>query len=582
MANGSSSSVRITDGSTTFEGGIDSGRIPTIESVLNPNGLKRNQLSWLTSATVRGGGINCRTGWVKRCVVAEQPALYQGGYMYEPDFDFPYLMLNISGHTVQVRVDTDYAVNDVSNGRFFPADGIQHWFAQGEQFLVMQDGVNDPLVWDGSTLKFITEFVGINPLPPGQSMDYYMGRLWVANGREYLAGDIVRGPSGTAQYGLRDAILHMTENTYLAGGGKFIVPTVAGNIRALAHTANLDTALGEGRLFIFTRKTIYACNVTPTRAQWSTLTEPIQTVVQRQFGTTSDRSIVPVNGDLFYQSVDGVRSLLLAIREFDQYANIPISREMARILRFNDRSLLRFGTGINFDNRLLQSVAPVQTPAGVVHKAVMALDFDLISNMGTRLPPVWEGIYEGLDILQMFVGDFGGRERAFAVVVSRITGDIEIWEFTTSERFDEDDRRIFWYFETPAYTWGNSFSLKKLDSAEIWFDKIFGKVNVTIDYRVDQNPCWIRWHAFEVCSARTSCETIEHPVCYPEQPFCEGYKATVTLPQPPVECVDSQGRPSNIGYQYQLRVTIHGWCRVRGLLVHALPIEKQPFLNMTC
>lgn len=580
MANGQS--LRLTDGSTTFEGGIDSGQIPTIESVLNPNGLKRNQLSWLTNATVRGGGITCRTGWVKRTKIISQPCLYQGGYMYEPDFDFPHLILNISGRTYQVRVDTDYTVNDVTAGRLFPADQPQHWYAQGEQFLVIQNGVNDPLVWDGTALRVITEFGGANLLPPGQSMDYFMGRMWVANGREYLAGDIVRGPSGTAPYNFRDAILHMTENTYLAGGGKFIVPTTAGNIRALAHTANLDTALGEGRLFIFTRKTIYACNVTPTRAQWATLTEPLQTVVQRQFGTTSDRSIVPVNGDLFYQSIDGVRSLLLAIRYFDQWGNIPISREMERILRFNDRALLRFGTGINFDNRLWQSVGPKQTPVGVAHQAVMLLDFDLISNLGSKLPPVWEGIYEGLDFLQLFVGDFGGRERAFAVIHSHITGDIELWELTTSERFNENDRRTEWYLETPAYTWGNNFTLKKLDSAEFWFDKISGTVDVTVEYRVDQNPCWIRWHTFQMCSARTSCETVEHPVCYPEQPFCEGYKATITLPQPPVDCVDSQGRPSNIGYQFQMRITVHGWCRIRGILIHAIPVDKAPFAGMAC
>lgn len=581
---GRQSDVRQTDGSTSFEGGIDSGKLATIQSGANPNGLARNQNAWLSNGTVRGGGITQRYGWVRRCKIVSQPAKYQGGYMYEPDLEFPYLMLAISGRMFQVRVDTDFSVNDVTTPSTQNDPLIeQHWLTQAEQFLIDQDNLAEPRVWDGVTLRRISAMGGPPPfIPTGQSMDYFMGRLWVANGREYLAGDIVLGPSGTAPYGKRDAVLHVTENTYLAGGGVFIVPTVAGNIRAIAHTANLDTALGEGRLFIFTRKTIYAVNVTPTRAQWQALSEPLQTVVQRQFGTTSDRSIVPVNGDLFFQSVDGVRSLLLAIRNFGQWANTSISREENRVLAFNDRALLRFGTGINYDNRLLQSVLPFQTPVGAAWKGLMPLDFDLLSNLGEKLPPVWEGMLEGLDHLQLFVGDFGGRERAFAVVLSRIDpADIELWELTNSERFDEDDRRVEWFVETPAYTWGNSFTLKELDSMEIWIDRMYGTVDFKVEFRPDSDPCWYPWHEWRECTARNSCEDVNNPVCYPIQPFCESFRTTMVLPKPPHPC-GQIGRPVNIGYQFQMRITIKGFCRIRGILVHAFPRDKQPYLGITC
>lgn len=583
MANGQQSSVRLTDGSTTFEGGIDSGRTPTIESNLNPNGLRRNQNAWLDNGTVRGGGISPRYGWVRRAKVVSQPALYQGGYMYEPDNAFPYLMLAISGHMIQVRVDTDFSVVDVTTPATLNDPTIdQHWMTQAEQFLVDQDNVAEPRIWDGVQLRRVSAMGGPAPfIPTGQAMDYFMGRLWIANGREYLAGDIVFGPSGTAPYGRRDAVLHVTENMYLAGGGVFIVPTVAGNIRAIAHTANLDTALGEGRLFVFTRKTIYAVNVTPKRSDWQSLSEPLQTVVQRQFGTTSDRSIVPVNGDLFFQSVDGVRSLLLAIRNFGQWGNTSISREENRVIGFNDKALQRFGFGVNFDNRLLQSVLPFPTPVGVGFKGLMPLDFDLLSNLGEQLPPVWEGMLEGLDHLQAFVGDFGGRERCFTVIHSRLTGDIEVWELTNFERFDEDGRRIEWYFETPAYTWGNSFTLKELDSAELWIDRLFGTVDFKVQFRVDQDPCWRDWVEWRECNARDSCEYEPNPICYPTQPFCESYRATASLPKPPRTCGQT-GRPINIGYQFQLRIIIKGWARIRGLLVHALPVMKRPYENLVC
>jgi hypothetical protein len=439
------SGVRITDGQLSFSGGIDSGRVPTIASPLAPDGLRRNQLAWLHNGTCRGGGINCRTGWTKLDIsFANSPewsGLYQGAYMYEPHPNFPYLMVDIGGRTYQVRVDTDNSVVDVTiAGGANPADLPQHWMVQGEQFLVIQDGSSDALVWDGNVLQRANTMPGAGPtVPVGQSMDYVFGRLWVtlaSNPRQYVGSDIVRGPNGTAGYGFRDSILKFIENTYLAGGGAFTVPSEAGNIRALSHTANMDTALGDSDLYVFTRKAIYATRVPPTRAEWTAVSEPLQRVVQRDFGTVSDRSIVPVNGDLFYQSMDGVRSFQAAVRYFHQWGQVPLSRNENRVLRFNDRSLLRYAAGIQFDNRLWQTVEPFQTAVGVAHKGIMPLDFDLISSFEERLPPAWEGMYEGLQVLDMKEGDFGGRQRAFAIVLSGVTQKIEIWELTTDQRFD--------------------------------------------------------------------------------------------------------------------------------------------------
>lgn len=604
MANGNANGLRIVDGSLSFEGGIDSGRTPTIASESYPNGLKRNQLAWATNATMRGGGIRQRTGWKPLVQGQSWSGLYQGGYLYEPETELPYLVLDIGGRTYQVRVDTDNSVVDITAGSGpNPATEPKHWLAQGEQFLVIQDGVSEPLVWDGAVLRRISAVGGAHPkLPIGTAMDYYMGRMWVASagigasggGRAYLAGDIVgtnntAGSTGTAPYQYRDAILNVVENSYLNGGGVFVVPTNAGNIRAMAHTANLDSALGEGQLLVFTRKSIYSVNVTPDRTQWQALTEPLQRVAQINFGTTSDRSVVSVNGDLFMQSSPNgdIRSYIVGLRYFQQWGNLPISRNMNRVLQFNDRELLRYGSGIEFDNRLLQTVLPYQTPVGVAHKGIMALDFDLISSFEEKLPPAWEGIGEGLPCLQQFSGDFGGLPRAFNVAYSQVTGEIEVWEMTTQDRFDSQvgvgGNRVTWYFESPSYTWGNPFALKQLDSLELWIDKVLGTVEFEAYYKPDSWPCWIPWHAWTECAAKSCAEDEEATECsYPTQQFCESFVATRTLAKPPKVCIKSSDRPSDRGYQFQVRLIIKGWCRVRGLLLHALPLDKKPYENIVC
>ena len=595
MADGNG--IRITDGSLSFEGGIDSGRTPTIASESYPNGVKRNQLAWSTNATMRGGGILQRPGWRPLVQGASWSGLYQGGYLYDPASDIPYLILDIGGRTYQVRVDTDNSVVDITAGGGTdpnPADQPQHWLRQGEQFLVIQDSISKPLVWDGTTLARIDTVgnLAVPKLPTGTAMDYFMGRFWVASGgRAYIGSDIVGTPgatsSGTAPYAFRDSILNITENTYLNGGGVFIVPSNAGNIRAIAHNQNLDTALGEGQLYVFTRKRAYSVNIVPDRTQWAMLSEPLQRVALFN-GTYSDRSIVPINSDLFFQGPPNgdVWPLSLAIRYFHQWGNLPISRNMNRVLRFNDRELLRYGSGMEFDNRVWQTVLPFQTPVGVAHKGVMLLDFDLISSFEEKLPPAWEGIYEGLDFLQFFSGDFGGLQRAFAIIHSRKSGDIEVWEATTSDRWDsqvgQDGDRVTWYIETPAYTWGNPFALKQLETMELWIDKVLGKVDFQAFYRPDSWPCWIPWHAWDECTTKTCAEDPEATSCYPTELDCESFKATRTLPKPPTPCIFPSARPANRAYQFQIRLIIKGWCRVRGILLHALPLEKPPFERIVC
>lgn len=599
------SSVRIADGQIDFSEGVDSGRVTTIENEANPNGLKRSQLAWLTNGTVRGGGILCRTGWKKVVTIRPTGELYQGGYMYDAAQlgGDPYLVVSISGIVYRVRVDTDNSVEDISSPLINPATEPQAYFVQGEEFLVVQAGdlVTKPLFWDGATFRRSNGYISptnvdpsaglVNELPPAGPMDYYQGRIFYAIGRLYTGSDVVRSEaSGTLAYEFRDSILKTTENNLALAGDGFTVPTNAGNIRALKHTANLDTALGQGAIYPFTRKVIYAAEIPAMRTEWVNLKEPVQRIAQITNGTYSDRSVVQVNGDLFYSAPDGIRSLLLAIRNFGQWGNLPISRNINRALQFNDRALMRYASGIQFSNRMLQTILPKQTDEGVVFQGVAVLDFDIISSMQSRLPPSWEGMYEGLDFLQLFEADFGGRQRAFGVVRSRTSGDIELWELTESDRFDDadkdppdGDKRITWFFETPAFTWGDPFELKQLDGGEIWIDKLYGTVEMTVFYRVDADACWNYWFATQFCSSRNSCEDVTNPACYPEQPYREGYRFPIILPKPPSPpCKTQANRPANQGYQFQMKIILKGWCRIRGMIWYSLPVQSAPFVGLQC
>jgi hypothetical protein len=616
----SNAEIYIPDGSFDWSGGVDSSLVTTLQSALNVNGLPRNALAWLNNATVRGGGISQRAGWQPLARVMASGFRHQGQYIYEPDGANPYLVVSLSGVLHSVLLEAPYTITDLTGGNPLlrnPPNVEMAFFCQGENYLVVQagdyytpgpvvPGVTDslgrtlPLFWNGLTLRRsigITTSTpsgikpGINEIPAGTSMDYYGNHLWWATARACSAGDTAGSGSGTAAFHFRDAILNVTENPLCFGGDGFAVPTNAGNIRALKHSSSLNASLGQGQFYIFTRKVIYTLDVPTTRTDWinaDASNQPKMTVVQIVNGAVGDRAVVPINGDLFYQSFDpAIRSLLTAVRNFGQWGNTPISQNVLRALALNNRGLMRFSGGIQFNNRLLMLVLPVQASDGVnvVHQAILPLDFDVVTNLVTAsptdvsgtsamVPPVWEGAYDGLAFLQLSEGDFGGLPRAFATAIDE-DGSLNVWELTNNDRFQDGDNRLVWSPEWPAFTWGTAgleFKLKQLKGGECWVDQVFGDVDMAVYYRPDADPCWRPWFVRSFCSKR-DCRELDDPcvTAYPPPPFNEGYVWPIVFPEPPQSCNSMAVRPSSVGYQFQVKIMLKGPCRIRGMILYAIP-----------
>lgn len=438
----------------------------------------------------------------------------------------------------------------------------------------------------------------IQEIGAASPMDYYEGRLWYAIGRQFLAGDIVRGPSGTAFYNFRDSILKVTENPLCLAGDGFTVADNAGNIKAIFHNANINTTLGQGNLYIATEKVIYSLDVPTTRADWiaaNSSNEPKQTVVQVNNAVVSDRSVTLVNGDAWFQTLEpSISSLMQNVRNFTQWGTISLSANENRLLQFNDRALLKFASGVYFNNRMYQTALPRRVAQGVVHDAIVPLDFVPLSSFGASLTPNWEGHIQAMPTFQMFYGSFGGRERAFAVVLAG-SGDIELWEITQNDKFDNvpdaaataaailsgaNEHRIDCYAEFPAFTWGDINTLKKLTGGELGVDRVFGTIDFTLQFRPDSDSCWHNWHEWQICSAKNTCE--EGVNTYPCVPLGEGYKQNKSFPLPQEKCASQSSRPVNLAYQFQVRLAWKGFCRIRNLKLYAQVVQKPQYQDLAC
>jgi hypothetical protein len=275
------------------------------------------------------------------------------------------------------------------------------------------------------------------------------------------------------------------------------------------------------------------------------------------------------------------------VRFFGQWGNTPISQNEDRVLRPNDRSLMRFSSGIEFDNRALFLAMPRIAADGVnvVHDAIMPLDFDIVTNLEEKTAPVWEGAWGGMQILQLFEADFGGVSRAFVAMISDEDASINIWELSRDGKTENGDNRITTSIEFPAYTWSTSgleTKLKRLIGGEIWLDRLSGTADIDVWYRQDSDPCWWRWFYRQICTARECFEANPPLECYPNEDFCTGYESALVLPEPKGVCGSMGIRPSNIGYQFQVKLVIKGSCRVLGFIPYVIPHNEPPYRGLEC
>jgi hypothetical protein len=418
------------------------------------------------------------------------------------------------------------------------------------------------------------DILSVPELPAGRMGAYGMGRVAMSlvDGISFIYGDIVGGASGTPSNNYRDAVLKTTELTF--NGGTFQLPGSGDIITAMIFPVVLDASLGQGSLQIGTANSMFSSNVPFDSTTWASLQTPILTQSLRGKGPLGQNSTILANSDIIFREFDGLGTLIQARRDFSNSAdtgggNTPISREVSYIFDYDEQDLLSYGSSMTFDNRFLTTISPSISSNGIVHDGLVSMNFDTVSNLRTKLPPVYEGAWIGLNILQVVFGQIIGVKHGFAFATNPTSGKLELHEFLSSQdtaTMDLGSIPINWSFDTPI-AFNKDIKpindLIKLTDGEIYTKDISGTVDIEVQYRPDFISAWTSWHRF----------TIDETTWKP--------RMGLGLPSQS-DCESVSGRPMRVGYFFQFRVIIRGHLKWMGMRVMGTLEQQTNFANPIC
>ena len=416
---------------------------------------------------------------------------------------------------------------------------------------------------EGNTVIANATITNLPQLPAGKMGVYGLGRNWMClpDGTEFVAGDLVGSSSGTTDRKFKDAVLYVSQNYQLAGGGTFTIPGVGTQITGMQFVALIDASLGQGPLQVFTNNDVFGCNAPTDITTWASLTTPIVTESLIGAGGVGQNAVVQSNGDNIFRRSDGqVQSMLLARLDFNQWGNAPISREVNRAISGDGDTLVPYSSMVVFDNRMLMTCKPTQYARGVGFGSIVALNFDALSSIAGKQPSIWEGEWLSADgatplnILQFVTGFFASVQRCFALTLNPTTSQIGLIEITPNEdggnSNDSGTNQVVWSFESPMlFEKKGEAEYKRLIDGEIYLDQIQSNLTIQAFYKSDQEPAWKAWNTVNV-------------VYQANDP---GFRPRIGLGQPAPGNYDTvNNRPLREGYDFQLKLQITGACRFLG------------------
>lgn len=489
----------------------------------------------------------------------------QGAHFYNsyPATSQPRLIGSIAGKIFAITMTggSSGLVSVIATGnnpRFMHA-----WFGQGFEWLAVNDGIQEPIFWDGTNPSRRSDLTK-QEMPPSSVIAFIHGRFVVASadGKNIIrVGEIVYANTNTN----RTDILKFPNII-----PSFDIATNLGNVMGLQPMPFLDTGTATNEL-------VALCQNGFTSFDFNRLEEdflnppPIQKISLVGEGCVSSHGFSTLNGDVFYRRSDGVGSYRNARVEYSQqWSNTPLSRAVDHWLQPDRSDLLEFVPLISWQNMIFCGTSPLisppNNPCAGYHRycrGFVVFDAQSMSTTSRDGVPVWHGMWTGIRPWAFIEGRINTAQRCFAFSYDR-DGKNRLYEITMEngdDIFGTEPRRIYSRYDTAEIgsVEGRTslFGLKKFTGGVLELNEILKESTFSVSYRPDGAPCWV-----PVTTGITGCDCPQYACGVNSQPsFGRHYFPSVDDTQ----CVPGTEQPGNAFHHAQVRVEMEGSMKVERL-----------------
>lgn len=379
-----------------------------------------------------------------------------------------------------------------------------NYFCQAETIMVISNGKDDPLFWNGQTdsvMKCNQSPWAKAPMPKFNSMVYAHGRIFGATepGIVYAGDHLYSQGINTSD----EVVLSFNESQYPSSGDGFTAPSSWGSLTGMTVVERNPSANGHGEVVVFHQLGAYAINPAPPRNEWTT--ESIQQVLFVGLGGASPESIISINNDVYFRASNrSICSLRESVSDETQnFYNRPISEEVNLYLEFDNFSQLRYSMSGVCDNRALFTVNHVieddELDPSIKHRyglGLVSLDF----HRGSASVPdsrSWDGLWTGPRITGM-ANLTVGKERTCLFLSYDSDKKNRIYflsQWPGDDVVAGEERQIESMYVTGSIfdmisNQGNDIGEVKIQNEIIFYEHAIGTIGIRSDYSSNFSSTW--------------------------------------------------------------------------------------------
>src|SRR5438477_1440850 len=397
-----------------------------------------------------------------------------------------------------------------------------------------------------------------------------MGRIvTIVNDKNIAFGDLIGSHNLPDP---ADSVILFTERNFLAEGFDAAIPFQNGPITGMSFFPQLDTSTGNGQLLVFSRNAASSFFLSLPREVWKT--SQFQIFALMSTGCSGSRLASIVNEDLWIRSDDGERTFRQARSEQSGWAHVPLSTNVKQFIKTDTPGLLKYGSSIVFDNRLILTCSPTWNQGRPTHAGMLVVDFDVLSSFGQRYKPAWDGHWTmpaGITVTQLFTGTFDGVTRAFAFGLDA-NNQNQLYELSQDDADDFDGQKIPWKLEMRSFDFTKSqqsspFTEIDLYGADVWIREVIGVGNtMQAFYRPDNYPDWVPWNEFPPLNAIGDAGALSLGGI---PTLRAGFAPRQTLDKPKMDVDPSTKRKLTRGFEFQVKLEGTGHVVIDKFRLHA-------------